>query len=146
MARICREAGARVRTNVKVRDLDLDAFNHLDGRRLEIIGDGLPPWRGAQWQLTPPGVPHQGAWDRWSVSTQLSGSYLERSLLEDLPMGFSWSPHFVKITSESVLSRSLEPTGSRITNDRASHAIFAAKEPRAPSILFLLCLASARPW
>ena len=48
MARICREAGARVRTNVMVRDLDLGAFNHLDGRRLEIIADGLPLWRGAQ--------------------------------------------------------------------------------------------------
>ena len=48
MARICREAGARVRTNVMVRDLDLAAFNHLDGRRLEIIADGLSLWRGAQ--------------------------------------------------------------------------------------------------
>ena len=48
MARICREAGARVRTNVMVRDLDLGAFDQLDGRRLEIIADGLPLWRGAQ--------------------------------------------------------------------------------------------------
>ena len=48
MARICREAGARVRTNVMVRDLDLGAFNRLDGRRLEIIADGFPLWRGAQ--------------------------------------------------------------------------------------------------
>ena len=31
-----------------VRDLDLGAFDHLDGRRLEIIADGLPLWRGAQ--------------------------------------------------------------------------------------------------
>ena len=29
-------------------DLDLGAFDHLDGRRLEIIADGLPLWRGAQ--------------------------------------------------------------------------------------------------
>ena len=48
MERICREAGAQVRTNVMVRDLDLGASNHLDGRRLEIIADGLPLWRGAQ--------------------------------------------------------------------------------------------------
>ena len=48
MARICREAGARVRTNVMVRDLDLGVFDQLDGRRLEIIADGLPLWRGAQ--------------------------------------------------------------------------------------------------
>ena len=44
MARICREAGARVRTNVMVCDLDLGAFDQLDGRRLEIIADGLPLW------------------------------------------------------------------------------------------------------
>ena len=48
MARICREAGAIVRTNVMVRDLNLGAFNRLDGRRLEIKADGLPLWRGAQ--------------------------------------------------------------------------------------------------
>ena len=34
MARICREAGARVRTNIMVRDLDLGVFNQLDGWRL----------------------------------------------------------------------------------------------------------------
>ena len=45
---VFREAGARVRTNVMVRDLDLGAFNHLDGRRLAIIADGLHFWRGAK--------------------------------------------------------------------------------------------------
>ena len=40
IARICREGGARV-SNVFVRDLDLGAFNHLDGRRLEVVADGL---------------------------------------------------------------------------------------------------------
>ena len=40
-AQICREAGARVSTNVFVRDLDLAAFNVLDGRRLEVVADGL---------------------------------------------------------------------------------------------------------
>ena len=33
MARVCREAGARVRTNIMVRDLDLGVFNQLDGWR-----------------------------------------------------------------------------------------------------------------
>ena len=45
---MCREAGARVATNVFVHDLDLGEFNGLDGRRLEVIADGLPLWRGAQ--------------------------------------------------------------------------------------------------
>ena len=46
--RICREAGARVSTNVFVRDLDLAAPNLHDARRLEIIAEGLPLFGGAQ--------------------------------------------------------------------------------------------------
>ena len=45
VARICREAGGRVTTNVLLRDLDL-APNAVDGRRLEV--DGLPLFGGAQ--------------------------------------------------------------------------------------------------
>ena len=45
---MCREAGARVATNVFVLDLDLGEFNGLDGRRLEVIADGLTLWWGAQ--------------------------------------------------------------------------------------------------
>ena len=40
-ARVCREAGARVSTNLFVRDLDLPIANH-DARRLEVVADGLP--------------------------------------------------------------------------------------------------------
>ena len=47
-ARICREAGARVSTNVFVRDLDLAVPNVHDARRLEIIAEGLPLFGGAQ--------------------------------------------------------------------------------------------------
>ena len=47
-ARICREAGGRVRTNVFVRDLDLPVFNNVDERRLEVFVDGFPLFRGAQ--------------------------------------------------------------------------------------------------
>ena len=47
-ARICREAGGRVRTNVMVQDLDLHAINNLDSRRLEVAVDGLSLFRGAQ--------------------------------------------------------------------------------------------------
>ena len=49
-ARICREAGARETTNQMVRDMDLAVHNPRDGRRLEIVADGLPlfgrPTRG----------------------------------------------------------------------------------------------------
>ena len=30
------------------RDLDVGEFNGLDGRRVEVIADGLPLWHGAQ--------------------------------------------------------------------------------------------------
>ena len=46
-AQVCREAGARVASNVFVRDMDLAVFDALDGRRLEMA-DGLTLWRGAQ--------------------------------------------------------------------------------------------------
>ena len=47
-AQVCREAGARVSTNVFVRDMDLAQFNTFDGRRLEVVADGLSLWQGAQ--------------------------------------------------------------------------------------------------
>ena len=46
-ARICREAGARVTTNIFVRDLDLGA-PITDARRLEVVTDGLPLHGGRQ--------------------------------------------------------------------------------------------------
>ena len=48
-ARMCREAGGRVMTNVLVRELDLSPIdNRLDGRRLEVVADGLEAFGGAQ--------------------------------------------------------------------------------------------------
>ena len=46
-ARICREAGARVAENVRLRDLNLDA-PVLDDRRLEVVANALPIWGGVQ--------------------------------------------------------------------------------------------------
>ena len=40
-ARVCREAGAAVATNVLVRDLNLQAARQ-DERRIEVIANGLP--------------------------------------------------------------------------------------------------------
>ena len=47
-AQVCREAGARVSTNIPVREMDLAAHHNLDGRRLEVVADGLTLWHGAQ--------------------------------------------------------------------------------------------------
>ena len=46
-ARICREVGARVSTNVFLRDLDFPIARH-DARRLEVVADGLFLFGGAQ--------------------------------------------------------------------------------------------------
>lgn len=47
-ARVCREAGARVRTNVMVRNLNVGVARPDDGRRIEVVADGLPLFHGAQ--------------------------------------------------------------------------------------------------
>ena len=47
-AQVCREAGARVRTNTFVRDMDLEGVHVLDRRRLEVVADGLTLLHGAQ--------------------------------------------------------------------------------------------------
>ena len=51
-ARICREAGGRVRTNVLVRDLDLGVVDQFDARRLEVVVEGLPSSMERSWQWT----------------------------------------------------------------------------------------------
>ena len=51
-AQVCREAGGRVSTNVMVRDLDIPGPHAaMDGRRLEVVADGLPLFDGAQLAL-----------------------------------------------------------------------------------------------
>ena len=41
VAQICREGGARVSTNVMLRDLDISFPHSSDGRRLEVVAEGL---------------------------------------------------------------------------------------------------------
>ena len=47
-ARVCREAGWRVTTNILVRDLDLGTLDARDAQRLEVVVDGLPLYGGVQ--------------------------------------------------------------------------------------------------
>ena len=47
-AQVCREAGARVRLNTTVRDLDLLPGALFADRRLEVVADGLPLFNVAQ--------------------------------------------------------------------------------------------------
>ena len=88
-ARICREGGGRVRTNVLVRDLDLGVMNHLDGRRLEVIADGLPLFGGVQLAvdttlvsaLRGDGMPRIGA-NRHAGVALREGAHKERTYPE----------------------------------------------------------------
>ena len=53
-ARVCREAGGRVTTNVRIQDMDIVAPNRFDERRVEVLADGLPPVpRRPSWLWTP---------------------------------------------------------------------------------------------
>ena len=66
-ARICREAGGRVTTNVMVRDMDLVRPDVHDTRRLEVVVDGLSSLCVAvsSWLWTP----------HWSVPFMQMGKH-----------------------------------------------------------------------
>ena len=51
VARVCREAGARVARHVKLADMNLDV-PVADERRIDVVADGLPLWHGSQLALT----------------------------------------------------------------------------------------------
>ena len=48
LARVGREAGARVRMHVLVRDLDVPGVHPDDGRKIEVIMEGTPLYGGRQ--------------------------------------------------------------------------------------------------
>ena len=47
-ARVCREARARVAASTALRDMNLDLAASGDARRIEVVANGLPIWRGVQ--------------------------------------------------------------------------------------------------
>ena len=47
-ARVCRKAGARVTTNTRLMDLNIDNIQRQDDRRIEVIANRLPLWGGVQ--------------------------------------------------------------------------------------------------
>ena len=48
VARICREGGGRVRTNIMLRDWDMELPHVGDARRVEVVVDGPPLYGGRQ--------------------------------------------------------------------------------------------------
>ena len=70
----------RVRMNVFVRDMDLAYHENLDGRRLEVVADGLPLHGGAQLAIDTTmvsplhsnGVARRGASDRKGLALEVA--------------------------------------------------------------------------
>ena len=96
-ARVCREGGGRVATNMFVRNMDLGVPRAADSRRLEVVVDGLPLFGGVcSWQ-TP-------LWCRLSRATACPGEELQTvtewplqkpdvQRERDVPrVGWSWFP------------------------------------------------------
>ena len=70
IARICREAKGRVRTNVFVRDMDLAIPGVADGRRLEVGGSQLAVDTTMVCTLHEDGSPRRHAAERDGVALQ----------------------------------------------------------------------------
>ena len=130
VARICREAGARVATNVAVRDLNIPV-PPADGRRLEVVANNLPLWNGAQLALdvtlvSPlrrdgrpiPGASHtdgiaaaRAARRKARTYPELVGGRSARLVVLALELGGRWSPdaaRFVHLLARAK-SRSAPP-------------------------------------
>ena len=80
LARMCREARGRVRTNLMIRDMDIPVPNVHDGRRLEVVVDGLPLRGRAQLAIDTTmvcamhrdGAPRRQAADRDGVALKVA--------------------------------------------------------------------------
>ena len=82
-AQVCREAGGRVGLDRFIRDLDVGAFNPLDGRRIEVIVDGLSLWYRAQLAVdTTLGTTARNHHERcgFAGSLQGEGNHIPRTL------------------------------------------------------------------
>ncbi len=89
-ARVCREAGARVAENVFLRDMNVNGISAHDGRRVEVVANGLPLWNGVQLvvdaTLVSPvrrdGSPQPGAEEENAVQLDRARARKERTYRE----------------------------------------------------------------
>ena len=90
-ARMCREAGARVATNVFLRDMTV-GLPLADSRRIDVLANGLPLWRGAQvavdttlvCPLTCSGEPRPGAERKPGLALQTAANRQRRPVYPEL--------------------------------------------------------------
>ena len=82
--------GARVMENVLLRDMNLNDISARDSRRVEVVANGLPLWRGAQLAVditfvSPVrrnGEPQPGASDEDGVQLRVARRRKERTYRE----------------------------------------------------------------
>ena len=161
-ARICREAGATVALNVRLRDLNVDAARQ-DERRIEVIANGLALWGGAQLAvdttlvspLTSAGAPRRSAGRTAGAALALARKAKERTYPElrqsarcklvvlALELGGRWSTEaatFVRLLARlrAVPASSRGPSISAFTARWSALLSFAAARAFAASLLSLL--------
>jgi hypothetical protein len=132
VARICREAGGRVRTNVLLRDMNLPC-PPPDARAIEVLVSGVPLWHGAQIAIdatlvspihrngeprpraaSEPGVTLNQAARRKRTQTypEFQSSTRCRLAVFGLEVGGRWSPEAVHLARARART---EPTWARST-------------------------------
>ena len=120
--------------NAFVRDLDVGAFNGLDGRRIEVIADGLTLWQGAQLAidttLVSPlwrdGSPRRGAARRAGVALEEARRRKETTYPE--LVGEGGRARLVVLAAE---------TGGR-WSDETAHFLRSIAKAKAESVPLLL--------
>ena len=134
IARICREAGGRVVTNMLVRDMDLGVPAAGDSRRLEVVVDGLPLFGGVQLAIDTTlvssvrgdGEPRRGAADTDGVALlqarkRKENTYPElrgpraraRLVVVALEVGGRWSAEAKSFVGQLAKARArMEPSDS----------------------------------
>ena len=148
-ARVCREAGARVATNIMLRDLNVQGIAASDQRQIEVIANGLPLWSGAQIALdttmvsplTGRGQPHPRTSSENGCQLTLARQRKERKYPELLAngrcklvvlaieVGGRWSPEAASFIS------SLAEAKSRETPENIRNSVRAAWQYRWSSMI-----------
>ena len=144
-ARVCREGGARVQPNMFLRDMNLEGISADDGRRLEVVANGLPLYHGRQLAidativspLRADGFARAGAADTDGVA--LSAAVREKRVTYHELVRNMWCSFF--FLRDLALSRSAAVGGPRRTNsssssprpERAGHQQYCVPRWRTPS-------------
>ena len=125
LARVCREAGAVVRRNVKLRDMNTTVPVH-DAREIEVLASGLPAHHGAQLAVditlrsavnasggacanaaaVNGAVLHRARRDKETKYAELAGGDRCRLVIVPIETGGRWGEEAVKFVNSLASARS----------------------------------------